>query len=151
MALQPEAHTQRGQPWRAIAAACMALSMWAWWSETRSAAETETAASGQQDGGTVGLGEAASTASRMDAPEPLPPDVLSEGTLPQPQPGQIRPDAKGRCPRKHQVALNGGCWVTAPMAHGGCAELRGQMLKGVCYVPSIPPERPPTSTGDNPQ
>jgi hypothetical protein len=146
MALQPETQRQRGWPWLAIAAACMALSLWAWWSETRSAAETETAASGQQDGGTVGLGEAASTASRMDAPEFLPPEVLAEGPLPQPQPGQLRPDAKGRRPRKHQVALNRGCWVAVPMDPEECVELRGQMLKGVCYVPSIPPERPPASS-----
>jgi hypothetical protein len=146
MALQPGAHTQRGRPWLAIAATCMALSLWTWWSETRSAAETETTASDQQDGGTVGLGEAASTASRMDAPEFLPPEVLSEGTLPQPQPGQTRPDAKGRCPRKHQVALNGGCWVADPMDPEKCTDLRGQMHKGVCYVPLIPPERPPASS-----
>ncbi len=139
-------HTQHGRPWLAIAAACMALSLWTWWSETRSVAEKETAASGQQDGGTVGLGEAASTASRMDAPEYASPEVLAEVNLPKPQPGQTRPDGKGRCPRKHQVALNGGCWVASPMAAEGCAELQGQMLKGMCYQPSIPPERPPTSS-----
>ncbi len=72
--------------------------------------------------------------------------MLSEGTRPELQPGQTRPDAKGRCPRKRQVALNRGCWVAVPMDPEGCGELRGQMLKGVCYVPVIPPERPPTSS-----
>ncbi len=70
---------------------------------------------------------------------------MSEDTLPEPQPGQVRPDEKGRCPRKWLVALNGACWTEWEPEK--CEELGGQMFKGTCYVPFIHPgrKRPPTS------
>jgi hypothetical protein len=71
---------------------------------------------------------------------------LTEDTLPEPLPGQTRPDAKGRCPLKGQVVLNKGCWFEAAVDREGCAELDGQMLKGTCYVPFIPRGRRPNSS-----
>ena len=72
---------------------------------------------------------------------------MSEDTLPEPLPGQVRPDEKGRCPRKGLVALNGGCWAETAWEPEKCQKLGGQMFKGTCYVPFIPPgrSRPPTS------
>ncbi|MFL5345046.1 MAG: hypothetical protein ACJ8AT_09635 [Hyalangium sp.] len=72
---------------------------------------------------------------------------MSEDTLPEPEPEQVRPDGKGRCPRKWLVALNGACWAEAAWEMEKCQELGGQMYKGTCYMPFMPPGRkhPPTS------
>src|SRR5690349_16369748 len=80
--------------------------------ENASAAQGESAEADPPDAGPVGLGDAVASASTQDSPETLGPKVMAAETIPEPQPGQTRPDAKGRCPRKRQVALNGGCWVT---------------------------------------
>lgn len=82
--------------------------------------------------------------------EPAPPDSTREGVsddpLPEPLPGQTRPDEKGRCPRKGQIALNKGCWATTAVDREGCEELDGQMFKGTCYVPFVPRGRRPNSS-----
>jgi hypothetical protein len=71
---------------------------------------------------------------------------MAEEPLPEPQPGQLRPDAKGRCPRKQQVSLNGGCWMVSSSESEDCAALGGQMFKGTCYLPLPAPKRRPTSS-----
>ena len=73
---------------------------------------------------------------------------MSEDTLPEPQPGQMRPDEKGRCPLKGLVALNGGCWSETTGDPEKCQEFGGQMFKGTCYMPVVPPgrKRPPISS-----
>jgi hypothetical protein len=96
--------------------------------------------------GTRGLGEAAAAMALEQAPAASRHEKLAQEPLPQPQPGQTRPNAKGQCPRKGQTALNKGCWAETLLEHEGCAELNGQMYKGICYVPIIPPGRPPTSS-----
>ena len=72
---------------------------------------------------------------------------LAEDALPEPLPGQLRPDAKGRCPRKHQVALNGACWVPMPVEREECEATgsNGKLFKGRCYIPVLSPDRPSTS------
>jgi serine/threonine protein kinase len=148
----PQAHRRSWRPWIATAAAGLALATWTRWMtpgesmEGASVAQEESAESGQPDTGPVGLGDAVASASTHDSPKALGPKVMAEDTLPKPQPGQTRPDAKGRCPRKRQVALNGGCWIGLSLDQEGCAELNGYMYKGSCYVPIIPPGRSPTSS-----
>jgi serine/threonine protein kinase len=141
--------------WRlglAAGAASLLLATWIWWRtpgepvESASVAQTENAEEGQPDTGPVGLGEAVASASTEDAPETPGPRVMAEETPPEPLPGQTRPDAKGRCPRKRLVALNGGCWKKLSEDQEDCAGLRGQLYKGTCYLPYIPPGRPPTSS-----
>jgi hypothetical protein len=140
------------RPWLAAGAAGLALAMWTRWMvtgasvESASVAQEETAEAGQPDAGPVGLGDAAASASSGDTPETLSPKVMAEETLPKPQPGQARPDAKGRCPRKRQVALNGGCWMRLSADQEGCADYSGHMYKGSCYVPIIPPGRSPNAS-----
>jgi len=138
--------------WLAAGAAGLALAMGTRWMtpeksvEGASVARGERAEAEQPDAGPVGLGDAAASASPENSPKPLGPKVMAEETLPEPQPGQRRPDAKGRCPRKRQVALNGGCWVTLSADQEECAGLRGHLYKGTCYLPFIPPGRPSTSS-----
>jgi serine/threonine protein kinase len=162
-----KSHLKRGRsprhelprwPWLTVAA-CLALIVWACWAasgksgENTSIAQARTEDSGQQDAGTAGLGEAASTASRVGGPEePSVQELLAEEPLPEPQPGQMRPNAKGRCPHKRQVVLNRACWV--PMDPEECEALgsngNGQLFKGRCYVPALSPDRPSTSQPTGP-
>jgi hypothetical protein len=147
---RPRAHARPGWPWLAMAAG-LALVAWAWWAVPQqslkkpSIAQAETAGAGARDAGTAGLGEAASTVSTEASPEPSIQEPLAEDTLPEPLPGQVRPNAKGRCAHRRQVALNGACWV--PHDPEECEALGGnsQLFKGRCYVPAMSTERPSTS------
>jgi serine/threonine protein kinase len=133
--------------WLTMATAGLALLAWAWWTSSRtslmppSSLRPDTALSHQEDGGTKGLGEAASPASAVTSPDSSDPQVLTQDTLPEPLPGQLRPDATGRCPHKRQVALNSGCWV--PLAREECEALNGQIFRGRCYVPAMSSQRQP--------
>ena len=149
---RPHVHTRSGRPLRALAAAALVLALWAWWVtpgthplENSFGACQEAADDEKADTGPVGLGEAVVSASTMNAPEPSGRDSLAEDTLPEPLPGQTRPDAKGRCPHKRQVALNGGCWVELEREKCEALNLNGYMYKSTCYVPVLPPGRSPTS------
>ncbi len=102
-------------------------------------------ASQEDDEDTTRLGEAASPASVETFPAPSAREVLAENPLPEPVQGQARPDAKGRCPEKWQVALNGGCWAPVKEKREVCEAIGGQLFKGTCYMPITSPGRPPTS------
>jgi hypothetical protein len=150
----PQVHTRSVRPLGALAAAALALALLSWWVapgahplESPSGACRRTAADGEADAGPVGLGEAVVCASTKGAPEPSMREVLADDTLPEPLPGQLRPNAKGRCPHKQQVALNGGCWVGwADTDREKCEALNnGYMYKNTRYVPVLPPSRSPTS------
>lgn len=129
------------------AAAGLVLLGWAWWTapdislKRRSAMRTKAVQVHQEDGGATGLGEAASPDSPAVSPDSSEPRALAEETPPEPLPGQLRPDAKGRCPHKRHVALNGACWVPED-----CSVFGGQIFKGRCYVPAMPSARKPRFT-----
>jgi eukaryotic-like serine/threonine-protein kinase len=144
-------------PWRrclATAASVALIALGAWWvapgrsaEEPTAVAHAEALEAGPADADRTGLGEAAAPTATSSAPVLRAPEVLAEEPLPELRPGQVRPDAQGRCPRKRQVALNGGCWLVTPLDGEDCAEVRGSMFKGQCYQPSFPPPgRGPTSS-----
>jgi serine/threonine protein kinase len=148
----PRAHTRARGPLRALAAAALTVALWAWWVAPGTPLGENPSGARPEEAGPVGLCEAVVSASTMDAPEPSGRKALSEGTPPEPLPGQTRPDAKGRCPHKRQVALNGGCWVgLTDTEHEKCEALNGSIYKNTCYVPVIPPGRPPTSQPADPR
>ena len=138
---------------RALLAAVLALIIGMWWalagkpSPERALAQAQSSREDSADAGTSGLGDAATSLAMEKAPVVTLEEGLSEDTLPQPQPGQMRPDEKGQCPLKGPVALNKGCWWETTEEPEKCQERGGQMFKGVCYEPIIPPGRkhPPTS------
>jgi hypothetical protein len=81
-------------------------------------------------------------------------EPLAQESPPKPHPKQARPDEKGQCPGRKQVALNGACWVEYPsMTAKECAENGLAYYKGRCYGPTLPPpEKPlPTSGPANPR
>ncbi|WP_224248212.1 serine/threonine-protein kinase [Hyalangium gracile] len=141
-------HGRRG--W-ALAAAAVALAVGAWaavpgrfWRE-RSVAQAERMGAAV---GTAGLGDAAAGMVLVQAPAGSATEGMGKDTLPEPLPGQVKPDQKGRCPFKGLVSLNGGCWLTEAQGEPEkCVELGGQMFQGTCYMPLVPPgrKRPPTS------
>jgi hypothetical protein len=150
--VSPRARRRQSPPWMAAAAAILALAAWVWWLSPRQPVEKpsfvqrQAGSAGQQDGGTAGLGEAASTASLEDSLLVCLQESLAEETPPEPDPEQARPDAKGRCPHKGQVALNGGCWAPLQGNSEECEAAGAQMFKGKCYVPAFPAKRrQPTS------
>ena len=107
--------------------------------------EHPTRASEERDGGTVGLGDAALTApvaarQATSTWSPMGMDLPST-----PLPGQVRPNASGRCRTKYQVAINGGCWRKLREPPEDCDD-SSYVYKDGCFVPVYPPPRPPTSS-----
>jgi hypothetical protein len=142
--------------WWMTAAAAVVLAMGAWWAvlghrvHKPSAVENAANGAGKADAGTAGLGETAAVCT-MEAPEPTFSATMSEETPPEPLPGQAQPDAKGRCPRKGQVALNDGCWAQVPFERDECEAKGGSIFKSTCYLPVFPLKRGPTSSPSNKQ
>ncbi|MFP2925463.1 hypothetical protein ACLESO_09625, partial [Pyxidicoccus sp. 3LG] len=64
---------------------------------------------------------------------------------PRPLPGQLRPDAMGRCPHRAQFAINGGCWKRLATDLRDCDGTGDYVYKGACYTPVFLPPRPATS------
>lgn len=141
--------------WRgwALAVTGLASVIGAWWAipgmppRERAVARVIPSKADSPDAGSAGLGDAASPVTMEQQPSGSTQEGLSEET-PEPQPGQIRPDEKGRCPGKGMISLNGGCWLETSWAAEKCEELGGQMLKGTCYLPIIPPGRKRPSTSN---
>ncbi|MDC0710236.1 serine/threonine-protein kinase [Stigmatella sp. ncwal1] len=156
--LGPDAAARVGPPTRApprqgLFAAAAALMVWIIWvcgstplnvPAPPTVVRQESDAAGLEDGGTSGLGDEA-VASSVAPSVPSVSGEPAESTLPEPLPGQTRPNAKGRCPHPRQIPLNGGCWVKTSVDREGCEALTGTMIDGNCYVPVATRERQPTS------
>jgi serine/threonine protein kinase len=146
-----QAGTRSWRPWLATGAMAGALATWAGWlalgppRDTSRTAPQETAAGEQKDTGSVGLGENAASTSTRNSPAPSTQDAMAADSLPEPLEGQATPDAKGRCPHKRQVSLNGACWAASPVEQEKCEEFSGYMYKGLCYVPIFPKGRRPST------
>lgn len=97
------------------------------------------------DAGPVAVGDSFLTAPRSIVEAPSGWKVIKEDVPDKPFPGQSKPDAMGRCPRKGQVIINGGCWVPLALDDEACVE-NGYLHQGRCYSPAFPPRRQPTST-----
>jgi hypothetical protein len=135
----------RAQGWLIWLAAAMALGLWPEETGTVSTDARHSVAPGGAEARreAVSLGDTALKSSAESAKAPGEERIAQE--LPkQPLPGQLKPDAKGRCPAK-QVAINGGCWgkvdVSPEYCHGNV-----YVYRGGCYMPiSSVPGRLPTS------
>jgi hypothetical protein len=70
------------------------------------------------------------------------------GVPKQPLPGQLKPDAKGRCPPR-QIAINGACWGKVDVPPDGCHG-NTYVHQGGCYVPMFTRVPVPTSAPREP-
>jgi eukaryotic-like serine/threonine-protein kinase len=158
---QPQAPEALVSPWkssprfspllRVTAAVLFALGVWMSGvtvqesPEPTSSTRTEPGKARLEDGGTAGLGDEAVATSMEASFAPSVPGGNPDDTLPEPMPGQVRPNAKGRCPHPRQIAREGGCWVKTLLNREECEMLNGVVLKGTCYLPAPLRERQPTS------
>jgi len=78
---------------------------------------------------------------------------VAQDTLPEPRPGQTRPDKSGRCPGRKQVPINGACWmdVSSSVSAEECVENDGEFFKGRCYGPVHASPKKPQPTSNPPE
>ena len=105
------------------------------------------------DAGTAAVGDTAPTqpqASPSPAKEKKP---VAQEPLPEPRPGQARPDKRGQCPGRKQVPINGGCWddVSSSMDAQACVESGHVRFEGKCFVPANAPPKKPQPTSSPPE
>jgi len=99
------------------------------------------------DAGTSAVGDTSPTQPRTPTPPAQEEKPVAQEPVPEPHPGQARPDKRGQCPGRRQVPINGGCWAELPpMSAEECAENGYVPFKGKCYAPIAAPKQPqPTS------
>jgi hypothetical protein len=130
--------------WRPWLVAAMALGLWP---EETGIVRTEphpTVAQSSPEKGrdAVSLGDTAQSSSTAFLKAPVR-DTIAEEIPKTPLPGQLKPDAKGRCPNK-QIAINGGCWLKVDFVPEECPG-NGFMYQSGCYVPFFVSSREPAS------
>jgi hypothetical protein len=92
----------------------------------------------------VSLGDGALSSSAA-LEKNTPKGVIAVEPPKKPQPGQLKPDAKGRC-HNQQIVINGGCWVKVDVTPENCnGTLNMFVYQGGCYMPITLPAREPTS------
>jgi serine/threonine protein kinase len=152
---KPPARARAWRPWLALGAVgtCAVL---LWHSQPallplghESASMPRASDSHAPDAGTAAVGDTSPTepqASTLPTTEKKP---LAQEPLPEPRPGQARPDKKGRCPGSKQVPINGGCWLEqVQVTAGECVDNGGVPFQGKCYAPALAPPKKtqPTSS-----
>ncbi|HZI10715.1 MAG TPA: serine/threonine-protein kinase [Myxococcus sp.] len=132
--------------WAWLAAAGFAGAMAALWAAEMPAQMQRVEREDARDAGTAAVGDSVLTASAASPHAPSAETSLSLDMPDKPLPGQLRPDASGRCRFKPQVPINGGCWLKVDMDLKDCkASTYSFVYKGACYQAGTEPTRPPTS------
>jgi serine/threonine protein kinase len=157
---EPQGRAWDWKPWLALAAvgACVVL-LWHWQpvsppSGRMTGKRAQGSDSRAPDAGSAAVGNTEPTppgASTAPAAEKKP---LAQEPLPEPRPGQLRPDKRGRCPGRKQVAINGGCWldVSSPVMDAQtCAEGGYVLYQGKCLGPANEPPKKPQPTSSQPE
>jgi eukaryotic-like serine/threonine-protein kinase len=99
----------------------------------------------------IDLGEQAPAEPLTPKQAPAERKAIGEGQPPKPIPGQVTPDAKGRCPGSKQIPLNGGCWAEFPAADARECEQNGyEYFKDRCYAPALDKRRKGQPTSEPP-
>ncbi|ADO75848.1 serine/threonine-protein kinase [Stigmatella aurantiaca] len=135
---------RRGMLWKA-APVLGVLLVGSWWRASRPHSTTGTQFE-EQEGPEAKVGLLHAAVTEPVGATKVPPG--GEGValdLPQrPLPGQLKPDASGRCPGRSHTSLNGGCWRALKGGEEKCAEDE-YVHKGECYAPVFSRGRQPTS------
>jgi hypothetical protein len=153
--VRPPVRAWAWEPWLALAAvAVCALLLWTVQPASSppghvSSGPRQSSASQAPDAGTAAMGEAAPTEPQDSSAPSAKKEPLAQQPLPQPRPGQLRPDEKGRCLGRRQVPINGGCWLEFPaMTAEECTDSGYVLLQGKCFSPALesPKQPQPTSS-----
>jgi hypothetical protein len=148
------ARRERARKWLLGLAAAMALGLWP--EETGSVRTVErltvghgVPAEARRKEDAVSLGETAMSSSDTAAKSPSEGAITRE--LPkEPLPRQMKPDAKGWCPKK-LIPINGGCWGQVNFDVEQCHGSAFYVYQGGCYAPAYEPARKPTSAPAQPE
>jgi serine/threonine protein kinase len=155
---KPAVRARAWKPWLALAAAgACAVFLW----HSRPVRPPPGPMSGNTPGAsdsqapeadTAAVGDTAPTAPGASTSPPTEKKPVAQEPLPEPRPGQLRPDKKGRCPGRKQVPINGGCWfdVSPAMDAQTCAENGYVLFQGKCFVPANAPSEKPQPTSSPP-
>jgi len=142
---RPPERARGWKPWLAVAAAAAcAVLLW-------HVRPVLPGLSSQAPGaGPVAVGDTSATEAQSATPPSTEKKPPAQEPLPEPRPGQTRPDKRGQCPGSKQVPINGACWidVSALMSAEECVQNDGEVFKGKCFFPpNAPPKKPqPTSS-----
>jgi serine/threonine-protein kinase len=143
----PRAAPQRPRrSWRVAASVAGAMTAVGavWMLRTPGIEEPVSESVAEQEEDTVAVGNSVRTAPVAS------PHTASAGTsiamdMPdRPFPGQLRTDARGHCPNKSLVPINGGCWMEMRGELEHCREI-SYVYNGKCYQPFFSSQRPATS------
>jgi hypothetical protein len=157
----PQEHAMPQRPARTrrfwLALAAMATAWFLEWSirptyhrsDRVFASRQDTPPPEKTDAGPAAVGDSSSRDSRATAHVPAKQEAIAQDTLPKPQPRQAQPDAKGHCPGRKHVPLNGLCWLEQPGLTGEeCRESGYAHIKGRCYAPVFAPPGKPQPTAE---
>jgi serine/threonine protein kinase len=97
---------------------------------------------------TTAVGDTAPTVPRESTSPATETEPVAQEPLPEPRPGQLRPDKRGQCPGHKQVPINGGCWfdVSSSVDAQDCMEGGYVLFKGKCFGPALTPSKKPQPT-----
>jgi serine/threonine protein kinase len=145
----PPRRVEAWKPWLTLAAAGTgAVLLW----NAQSVRELSGQASQAPDAGTASVGDSSPSEPQVPIQPPAEKQPLSQEPLPEPRPGQARPDKRGQCPGRKQVPINGGCWVELlQMNAEECAENGGVLFNGKCFGPAHAPPKKPQPTSSPPE
>jgi serine/threonine protein kinase len=133
------------KPWLALTAAgvCAVLPSSSMLVSTPRASDSQA-----PDAGKAAVGDSSPTQRQASNPLATEKKPVAQESLPEPRPGQARPDAKGRCPSPKQLSINGGCWMhLRSLSAEECAETGCVFHNSKCYGPVLePPPKLPTSS-----
>jgi serine/threonine protein kinase len=156
---KPPERARAWKPWLALAAAgaCTVL----WWHSQRvrpppalmTGKTPRASGSRAPDADTAAVGGTAPTEPRASTSPATEKKPLAQEPLPEPRPGQLRPDKRGQCPDRKQVPINGGCWndVSPAMDAQACAASGHVLFQGKCFVPANAPSKKPQPTSSPPE
>jgi serine/threonine protein kinase len=98
------------------------------------------------------VGDTSPAETQVPPPPSLQKKPVAQEPLPEPRPGQPRPDKRGQCPGRKQVPINGACWLELlPMGVEECMENDGEFFRGKCYLPAPAPRKNPQPTSSPPE
>jgi serine/threonine protein kinase len=143
----PPERARARKPWLALAAAgACAVLLWHW------QPMLPLLSSRAPDVGTAAVGDSSFTKPQASTSPSTEKEPLTQEPLPEPRPGQTRPNKRGQCPGNKQVPINGACWLEQlPMSAEECVQNGGEFFKGKCYDPAHPSPKKPQPTSSPPE